>query len=54
MTTQKKGEIIDQIMTALKNQAISLDKKFNGPDVFFGLLFKSDQELIKIKNLCKI
>ena len=53
MTTQEKGKVIADIMVALKNQAFLLGKEFDS-GIFFDLIFKSDKEIIKIKNLCKI
>jgi len=53
MTTQEKGKVIAEIMVALKDQAFLLGKEFDS-GIFFDLIFKSDKEIIKIKNLCRI
>jgi hypothetical protein len=53
MTTQEKGKVISEIMVALKEQAFLLGKEFDA-GIFFDLIFKSDQEIIKIKKLCRI
>ena len=53
MTTQEKGKVIADIMVALKDQSFLLGKEFDS-GIFFDLIFKSDKEIMKIKNLCRI
>ena len=51
MTDEQKGKLISQIMGALKEQAFLLGKHFD-EKIFFDLIFKTDDELLRIKRLC--
>ena len=51
MTDEQKGKLISQIMGALKEQAFLLGKHFD-EGIFFNLIFKTDEELLRIKGLC--
>lgn len=53
MTTEEKKQLIDQILTALKNQAIVENKPFDYADNFFKLAFMRDDDLRKIGTLTK-
>lgn len=48
---EQKGKLISRIMEALKSQAIVLGKSFD-EGIFFNLIFKTDQELLKIAKMC--
>lgn len=50
LTTEEKGKLIGQIMQSLKNEAFLIGKHFD-ESIFFSLAFKTDKELINIKNL---
>ena len=51
MTDEQKGKLISHIMGALKEQAFLLGKHFD-EKIFFDLIFKTDDELLRIKRLC--
>jgi hypothetical protein len=54
MTTEQKKYIIWKIIAALKGQAIAESKPFDAGDVFFSLVFKSDDELNMFAALCGV
>jgi len=55
MTIEQKGELTWKIVHEMKNQAILQNKKpFDAGDMFFSLIFKSDEELNKIASLLRI
>jgi hypothetical protein len=51
MDTQTKGKLIGEILTFLRFHAAQQNKPFNEGDLFFSLIFKTDEELLKIANL---
>ena len=53
MTTKEKKQLIDDILTALKNQAIVENKFFDYGDNFITLAFMRDEDLRKIGSLTK-
>jgi hypothetical protein len=54
MDTEKKGQLIGAIMSALRFIAGQQGKAFDEGDVFFALCFKSDKELLKIAKAAGI
>lgn len=53
LSDEQKGKIISSIMGELKNQAYLLGKHFD-EGIFFNLIFKSDDELLRIKKMCGV
>ena len=53
MTAEEKKQIIDDILTVLKNRAIVENKFFDYGDNFITLAFMRDEDLRKIASLTK-
>ena len=54
MTTEQKRIIIASIIAHLRLAAKTQNKAFSDGDVFFSLVFKTDDELLKIAKLCGV
>lgn len=52
MSNEQKSSLIGTIIAHLRFEAKNRDKAFDGGDVFFSLVFKSDAELKRIAKLC--
>ena len=52
MTTEQKRIIIASIIAHLRLAAKTQNKPFSDGDVFFSLVFKSDEQLNEIARLC--
>ena len=51
LTTTEKGVMIGNIIEKMRLVAMLNNRHFDGGDVFFGLVFKTDEELKKIAQL---
>lgn len=51
MNTERKGELIGNIIALLRMEAERASKPFDEGDIFFALAFRDDDELLKIARL---